>query len=118
MNLIYKIVHAPEWRAAELAGLYCGSTKDRGDGFMHFSTAEQVPETLAKYYSGARDLTLVAVDPSALGQKLRFEPSRDGALFPHLYGTLPLTAARWTKPIELGRDGAFVLPAELEAARR
>jgi len=115
--LIFKIVQAPEWRDADSVGFYAGSPKDRADGFMHLSTAAQVAGTLAKHYAGERGLLLVGVDPAMLGSNLRFEPSRDGALFPHLYGTLPLSAARWAKPLELDQEGKFVLPAELAAAR-
>lgn len=111
--LIYKICHQGEWGEAERQALYVGSAKDREDGFLHFSTAEQVPGTLARYYAGAADLVLVAVDPAALGGALRHEPSRDGALFPHLYGSLPLSTVRWAKPIIRDRDGGFVLPKEM-----
>jgi uncharacterized protein (DUF952 family) len=106
--LIYKIVHAAEWAAA--SGNYAGSAKDRADGFLHFSTAEQIPGTLARYYADADDLVLVAVDADALGAALKFEPSRDGALFPHLYAPLPLSAVRWVRAITRDAQGAFVLP--------
>ena len=87
---IYKICTAAEWREAERAGAYRGSAVDRRDGFIHFSTAEQAAETAAKWFAGQRDLVLVAVDADALGDALKWEPSRGGALFPHLYGELPL----------------------------
>jgi uncharacterized protein (DUF952 family) len=106
--LIYKICQQAEWAQAE--NVYGGSAKDKEDGFIHFSTAEQVLGTLNKYYTDASDLVLVAVDPAPLGDLLRYEASRDGALFPHLYGTLPVTAVRWVKPIT--RNGGFVLPKE------
>ena len=109
--LIYKICHAAEWAQAERDGLYAGSAKDREDHYMHFSTAEQVRGTLERYYANAGDLVLVAVDPKPLGA-LKYEPSRDGALFPHLYGTLPLTFVKWAKPIRRGADGEFLLPQE------
>lgn len=96
---IFKIVHAAEWSAAETAGIYHGSAKDRADGFLHFSTAEQLPGTLARYYADAHDLILVAVDVNALGPALKFEPSRGGALFPHLYGAMPLSAVKWAREI-------------------
>ena len=110
--LIYKICHQGEWAQAAREHIYAGSAKDREDHFIHFSTAEQVPGTLARYYSGAGDLVLVAVDPATLGSALKVEPSRDGALFPHLYGTLPLTFVKWVKPIARNMDGSFVLPKE------
>ncbi|MBU6298010.1 MAG: DUF952 domain-containing protein [Alphaproteobacteria bacterium] len=110
--LIYKICHKAEWALAEREGIYAGSAKDREDHFMHFSTGEQVMETLKRHYAGAGDLVLVAVDPTSLGTALRYEPSRDGALFPHLYGTLPMTFVQWIKPICRADDGSFVLPRE------
>ena len=110
--LIYKICHAAEWTEAEGGGAYTGSAKDRADGFLHFSTAEQVRGTLERYYSGASDLVLLAVDPLPLGPALKFEPSSGGALYPHLYGTLPLTAVRWAKPIRRSANGGFLLPQE------
>lgn len=108
--LIYKISPRTEWPKTETA--YSGSAKDKEDGFIHFSTAEQLPGTLSKYYADADDLVLVAVDPAPLGDRLRYEPSRDGALFPHLYGTLPLASVRWAKPIKRNQEGGFVLPQE------
>jgi len=116
--LIFKIVHAAEWREAESVGTYAGSPKDRADGFLHFSTAEQAPGTLEKYYSGMTDLILICVDAVGLGSALKFEPARDGALFPHLYGSLALSAVAWSRSLELDPSGAFNLPPELEAARR
>jgi uncharacterized protein (DUF952 family) len=116
--LVYKIVHLPEWREAVLAGWYAGSAKDRADGFLHFSSAKHVAGTLAKYYAGATVLILVAVETAKLGPALKFEQSRDGTLFPHLYAILPLSAVSWAKAIDSAPDGAFMLPPELEAARR
>jgi uncharacterized protein (DUF952 family) len=108
---IYKICDATAWRAAERVGEFEGTPVDLADGYIHFSTANQVAETAAKHFAGQRDLVLVAVDADALGAALRWEPSRGGALFPHLYGKLPLSAVRWTKPLPLGRDGRHVFPA-------
>jgi uncharacterized protein (DUF952 family) len=109
--LIYKICHQDEWAAALSEQIYAGSVQDREDRFIHFSAAEQIPGTLEKYYAGADELVLLAVDPQTLGPALRFEPSRGGALFPHLYGTLPLALVKWAKPI-LRRNGVFALPPE------
>lgn len=110
MSLIYKICHAGEWVAAAARGAYAGSAKDREDGFLHFSTREQLAGTLARYYADATDLVLVAVDPEALGEVLKWEPSRDGALFPHLYAPLPLSAVRWSAPIARDAGGTFTVP--------
>jgi uncharacterized protein (DUF952 family) len=107
---IYKICQSEDWSAAEAAGVYAGSPLDRKDGFIHFSTAEQVAGTLAKYYADADTLVLVAVACTALGEALRYEPSRDGALFPHLYAPLPLAAVVWSEAITRDPDGVFVLP--------
>jgi uncharacterized protein (DUF952 family) len=79
---------------------------DLTDGFIHFSTDAQVRETAAKHFAGQRDLMLVAVDGEALGERLRYEPSRGGALFPHLYGSLPFSAVLWEKPLPLADDGS------------
>jgi uncharacterized protein (DUF952 family) len=108
MNLIFKIVGADEWRRAEKAGLFEGSAVDRADGFIHFSTADQAPETAAKYFAGRGDLVLAAVDAETLGEALKWEPSRGGALFPHLYAPLPIAAAHWVRPLPLGADGKHV----------
>ena len=110
--LIFKICRTEEWQAA---GAYPGSKKDQEDGFLHFSTADQLMGTLTRYYAGANDLVLIAVEAAALGSALRYEPSRDGQMFPHLYGSLPRDAVRWVRPIARDPQGSFVLPAELTA---
>jgi uncharacterized protein (DUF952 family) len=110
VTIIYKICDAAQWRGAEQDGLFRGASIDLQDGFIHFSTAAQVVETAAKHFAGATDLVLVAVDTQALGAALKWEPSRGGALFPHLYGTMPLDAALWVKPLPLGADGRHVFP--------
>ena len=111
--LIFKICHHDEWKDAERAGRYDGTAKDKEDGFLHFSTSEQLIGTLEKWYADADDLVLVAVDPKALGDALKWEKSRDGALFPHLYGTLPLSAVTWTGEIGRETEGRFTLPSSL-----
>jgi len=108
--VIFKIVHAEEWRPGETSGVYCGSAKDKEDGFLHFSTEEQLPGTLTRYYAGADDLVLVAVEEDALGDALKFERSTAGALYPHLYGDLPLSAVTWSRPIKRDATGEFLLP--------
>ncbi len=110
MPAIYKILPASEWRAAERAGAFHGSAVDLKDGYIHFSTAEQVRETAAKHFAGLDDLLLVAVDAQALGDALKWEPSRGGALFPHLYGELPVRLARRVEPLPLGGDGTHRFP--------
>jgi uncharacterized protein (DUF952 family) len=108
--LIYKIASAALWAEAERQGVFSGAPVDLQDGFIHFSTAAQAPETAARHFAGQQGLVLVAVDPAALGPALKWEPSRGGALFPHLYGPLPLSAVRWTAPLPIGADGAHAFP--------
>lgn len=107
---IYKIMAKPEWEAARAAGVYQGSAHDRRDGFIHFSTAAQAPETAAKHFAGRRDLILLAVDPQPLGESLKWEPSRGGALFPHLYGPLSIAAVVAIDDLPLGADGDHRFP--------
>lgn len=115
-DLVFKIAPAALWRAAEAAGQFRGAPVDEADGYIHFSTAAQARETAARHFAGQRDLLLVAVEVAALGPDLRWEPSRGGALFPHLYGPLPLAAVRWCVPLPLGADGLHLFPAGLDAA--
>lgn len=110
MPRLYKIVPVSLWREAERAGVFCGSEHDRRDGFIHFSTAEQVAETAAKHFAGQHDLLLVAVDGAALGEALKWEPSRGGALFPHLYGELVLSAVMSVAALPLGPNGKHRVP--------
>lgn len=106
---IYHMCRAEEWAKAELAGTYLGSSQDQADGFIHFSTAAQVRESAAKHRAGQDGLILLSVDPGALGDSLKWELSRGGQLFPHLYGALPLDAVIRTDPLPLG-DGMHVFP--------
>jgi uncharacterized protein (DUF952 family) len=106
--LVYKLVPDALWRASEAAGAFGGSPVDLRDGFIHFSTAQQVGETARRHFAGVAGLLLVAVSPEGLD--LRWEPSRGGDLFPHLYGPLPLTAVLWTAALPLGADGVHVFP--------
>ena len=108
MNLIFKIAGAAEWRAAEAAGVFTGAAVDRADGYIHFSSAAQVAETAAKWFAGRDDLVLAAIDADALGADLRWEPSRGGALFPHLYAPLSFSTVRWTRALPLGADGRHI----------
>ncbi len=109
---IYKICPSALWREAERAGRFDGAPVDVRDGFIHFSTAAQLRETAALHFKGERDLVLVAVNAGALGEALRFEPSRGGALFPHLYASLPLSAVISVTPLELQADG-HAFPADI-----
>jgi uncharacterized protein (DUF952 family) len=113
MSLIYKICSAAEWREAELAGVYRGSAVDRRDGFIHFSTAGQAPETAGKHFAGQSDLVLIAVDADTLGNRLKWEPSRGGALFPHLYGDLDPKTVRTVEPLPLDASGQHVFPKSM-----
>jgi uncharacterized protein (DUF952 family) len=110
MTPIYKICTASEWREAETAGVYRGSAVDRKDGFIHFSTAEQAAETAAKWFAGQHDLVLAAVDADTLGDRLKWEPSRGGALFPHLYADLDLKAVLRVDALPLDASGRHVFP--------
>jgi uncharacterized protein (DUF952 family) len=99
VTTIYKICERAAWQLAEQSGTYHGSAADARGGFIHFSTAAQLAGTMAKHFSGQRELLLVAADAAALGPALKWEPSRGGELFPHLYGAMPLCAVRWIKPL-------------------
>ena len=107
---IFKILSTAEWRAAERAGVFRGAGIDLTDGYIHFSTAEQAAETAAKHFAGIGDLVLVAVDAGRLGSALKWEVSRGGALFPHLYGALATGDALWVKPLPLGPNGKHRFP--------
>jgi uncharacterized protein (DUF952 family) len=111
---LYKIVAAEEWRRAEAAGQFEGSEIDRRDGFIHLSSASQVRETADRHFAGLAGLLLVAVDETRL--PVRWEPSRGGALFPHLYAPLPMTAVLWQRPLARGPGGAHLFPPELAGA--
>lgn len=105
-SIAYKLADAAEWAAAQAAGAYDGSDADRADGFIHLSTARQLPGTALKHYAGRSGLILASVDLNALGEALRWEPSRGGDLFPHVYGPLPLSAAGPVRALEIAADGA------------
>jgi uncharacterized protein (DUF952 family) len=109
---VYKICPEALWREAENSGSFSGAPIDIADGFIHFSTASQVEETAARHFAGQADLLLVAVDAEKLGPALKYEPSRGGALFPHLYGSFDLSAVIWAKPLPLGPNGHQFPPLE------
>ena len=110
MTTIYKICQRTAWEEAETAGRYAGSPVDRRDGFIHFSTAPQLEGTAAKHFAGLSDLMLVAVDSDALGGALKWESSRGGELFPHLYAALPLSAVLWARPLADEIEGRRAFP--------
>jgi len=110
MSRIYKILPRADWTAAEAAGRFEGSAVDLADGFIHFSTAAQAQETARRHFAGQSDLVVLEIEAEDLGPELKFEPSRGGDLFPHLYGLLPMTAVVWTVDLTLGEDGAPVVP--------
>ncbi len=110
-QIIYKVLAAAEWREAERRGVFRGAGIDLADGYIHFSTPAQAEETAAKHFAEQRDLVLVAVDAGTLGDALKWEVSRGGALFPHLYGELAMQQVLWAKPLPLDADGKHVFPA-------
>jgi uncharacterized protein (DUF952 family) len=103
--LIYKILRRPEWDAFRSAGQTAGAPIDLADGYIHFSTAAQVAETAAKWFATESDLVLVAFESDRLGAALKWEPSRGGQLFPHLYRPLRLDEVVWDKSLPLGATG-------------
>jgi uncharacterized protein (DUF952 family) len=109
MSHVYKICPVSLWREAEHSGVFRGSDDDRRDGFIHFSTAAQVAETAAKHFAGQTDLLLVRINTADLGDQLKWEPSRGGGLFPHLYGELDLTAVDRVDALPLGPDNRHVI---------
>lgn len=113
---IYHMAHAADWKRAEDGEAYRGSADDLRDGFIHFSTAEQVAESAAKHRAGQADLVLVAVDPARLGEALKWEPGRRDEAFPHLYGPLPAEAVMSATPLPLGPDGRHQFPAHIPTA--
>ncbi|MFC7547478.1 DUF952 domain-containing protein [Plantactinospora sp. GCM10030261] len=114
--MIYKLLTVDEWDRAKVTGRYEGSADDLRDGYLHFSTAEQVVETAERVFAGQTGLTMLAVDPDRVHAELRWEPSRGGALFPHLYGPLPVAAVRAEYPLPADQPvGAAVAKALRQA---
>lgn len=110
-QFIYKIAPEALWREAEQNGRFSGAPIDIADGFIHFSTAGQVQETAAKHFAGQTGLLLIAIDGGRLGDALKYEVSRGGAPFPHLYAPLDPGAVLWVRPLPLGADGRHEFPA-------
>jgi uncharacterized protein (DUF952 family) len=105
--LIYKVFRAAEWAELEAAGASAGAPVDRADGFVHFSTAAQLAGTIEKHFAGEAGLMLLAVEADAAGEAIRWEPSRGGALFPHLYRALRLGDVLWARPLDEVTVGAL-----------
>ncbi len=112
MQLIYKILPASLWDEAVRSGVFKGAGIDLADGYIHFSTADQMRETAAKHFAGQADLVLFAVDGDTLGPALKFELSRGGDLFPHLYAPLDVSDISWVKPLPLDGNGNHIFPAD------
>jgi uncharacterized protein (DUF952 family) len=115
VETIYKILSLEAWERALARGVFAGSEHDARDGFIHFSTASQVAETAAKHFARTPDLVLLSVSVERVAHALRWEPSRGGALFPHLYGELPTSAVTRVESLELGADGLHVFSSRLES---
>jgi uncharacterized protein (DUF952 family) len=109
-SIIFKIATSAQWAEAESAGVFQGAPVDLTDGYIHFSTAAQVVETVQKHFAGQLDLLLIAIDPEKLGDDLKWEPSRGGALFPHLYGELDLDCVVFVEDLPIGKDGNHIFP--------
>ena len=109
---IYKIFRAAEWQAFEDAGETLGAPIDLADGFIHFSTAEQAAETAAKWFAGVEGLKLLALESESFGEDMKWEPSRGGQLFPHLYGTLKLADVIWVRDLPFV-NGAHVFAKDM-----
>lgn len=109
-TLVIKIMSAAEWSHAAATGVYEGSADDKRDGFIHFSAPAQVRGTAAKYFANRDDLMLVSIDARKLGEALRWEESRGGQLFPHLYAPLTLTAVVKSEPLKRKSDGSYEFP--------
>jgi uncharacterized protein (DUF952 family) len=111
LSRIYKILPRADWAAAHEAQRFAGSPVDVQDGFIHFSTAAQAQETARRHFAGLADLVVLEVEADDLGEALRWEPSRGGELFPHLYGPLEARHVRYVTEAPLGEDGTPVTGA-------
>lgn len=112
-RLIFKIISGPEWKRAQEIGHFAGSADDLRDGYIHLSAPDQVARTAAKFFAGRTDLVLLGVDPMRLGDRLRWEASRSGTSYPHLYGVLETEAVVLVRPVALLADGTHDLPREI-----
>ena len=109
-KIVFKICDKKIWSDIEKTGVFNGAEIDLADGFIHFSTFDQVASTLAKHFAGRNDLLLIAVDAEALGEKIVYEEARGGILFPHLYQPLSLDNVLWAKPIETDDYAQHIIP--------
>lgn len=107
---VYKITTRAAFASSRQSAVFTGMPIDAADGFMHFSTAAQLSETLRLHFAGQADLLLLAVRTADLGQNLKWETSRGGDLFPHLYADLPLSMIAWEAPVSVAADGSADLP--------
>jgi uncharacterized protein (DUF952 family) len=105
MTRVYKILGADEWAAAEAAGVFTGSSIDVQDGYIHLSAADQAQETARLWFAGRESLVLLVIEAELLGDRLKWEASRGGALFPHLYDVLAVSEVSEARPVRLGADG-------------
>lgn len=112
-RVAYKVMTGEAFAGMRRAQAFEGSPADRADGFIHLSTAAQLTETVDRHYRGQPDLVVLAIDLEAVGADLRWEPSRGGALFPHVYGVLPMAAVLAAGPLERLEDGTVALPGEV-----
>lgn len=102
---LYKVASSEDWQQVLSDGTFRGFGIDLEDGFIHLSTGDQIKETVRRYFAGRADLMLIVIDGGGLGQTLRWEPSRGGDLFPHVYGTIPMSAVQQAEPLPLGENG-------------
>ncbi|MEM1376490.1 MAG: DUF952 domain-containing protein [Pseudomonadota bacterium] len=114
-TFIYKIATRDQWNAAQAAGIFRGAPIDLDDGYIHFSTAAQARETASKHFKGQSDLLILTVATAALGTALKYEPSRGGQLFPHLYAPLAIEAVQKVDPLPLASDGHHIFPEHMDA---
>lgn len=108
---IFRLMSMTDWRQMVSDGLFRGAPHDVADGFIHLSSADQVEETAAKHYADVADLMVLTVDSRRVDGEVKWEPSRGGALFPHVYGTIPVEAVLAAESVERDRDGSFLFPS-------
>jgi uncharacterized protein (DUF952 family) len=112
-HLVYKLEDRDVWAKAQASGIYLGAPIDAADGFIHLSSADQVRETASKHFADRANLLLIAINTQALSEALIWEPSRGGALFPHLYAPLKLRAVVAATPLPIGPDGRHQFPLDI-----